>query len=240
MSHLRRLLGEPWWAIAHRGDKHGYPENRPAAFESAIEAGIAAIETDLRLSADGHVFVVHDAQLLLGDRQCRVACSSAQQLRAAGILELDELLEHYAGRTALLLELKTENETVNRVDRLVGQVIDALGGLDATARCAVLGFETRALAPFAERLPELPLIRNVHRAPQRLLAAIYCGGRPVDALDLAIDQWRPDLVEQLRELAPGVATLAWGVDDHQALRHGLDLGLDGMMSDDPHWLVAQR
>lgn len=46
--------------VAHRGLAPGLPENTPAAFRSAIALGVDAIEIDLRVTADGHVVVMHD------------------------------------------------------------------------------------------------------------------------------------------------------------------------------------
>ncbi|MCK7519446.1 MAG: hypothetical protein MZV64_17790 [Ignavibacteriales bacterium] len=47
--------------FAHRGAPAHAPENTLAAFELAVEQGADAIELDVKLSADGHVIVIHDA-----------------------------------------------------------------------------------------------------------------------------------------------------------------------------------
>src|SRR5512142_1015791 len=48
------------WLVAHRGGSHLAPENTLAAFDRAATLGADAIETDVRLSADGVVMVFHD------------------------------------------------------------------------------------------------------------------------------------------------------------------------------------
>ncbi|KAI9714786.1 MAG: hypothetical protein M1820_000075 [Bogoriella megaspora] len=58
-SHGRRMPQ----VIAHRGYKEKYPENSFRAFESAVEAGAHAVETDVHLSKDGVVVLSHDADL---------------------------------------------------------------------------------------------------------------------------------------------------------------------------------
>jgi glycerophosphoryl diester phosphodiesterase len=50
-------------AIAHRGEPVGHVENTLEAVRAAIEAGAPMVEIDVRLSADGHLAVVHDADL---------------------------------------------------------------------------------------------------------------------------------------------------------------------------------
>ena len=46
--------------FAHRGASAYAPENTLAAFELAVRQGANAIELDLKLTADGHVVVIHD------------------------------------------------------------------------------------------------------------------------------------------------------------------------------------
>ncbi len=55
----------PIW-INHRGLTHPhstYSENTLRAFNTAIVAGFTHLETDLRTSVDGHIVLVHDANL---------------------------------------------------------------------------------------------------------------------------------------------------------------------------------
>jgi glycerophosphoryl diester phosphodiesterase len=49
--------------VAHRGDAEHFPENSIPALEAAWRRGIARVEFDVQLSADGVPFVIHDAAL---------------------------------------------------------------------------------------------------------------------------------------------------------------------------------
>lgn len=49
--------------VAHRGDAEHFPENTLPALEAAWRRGIARVEFDVQLSADGVPFVIHDASL---------------------------------------------------------------------------------------------------------------------------------------------------------------------------------
>lgn len=49
---------------AHRGDKFNYPENTMPAFESAIRLGCDMIETDVRMTLDGVLVLIHDRSTL--------------------------------------------------------------------------------------------------------------------------------------------------------------------------------
>lgn len=48
---------------AHRGASGYYPENTMLAFEKAIELGCSGIETDVQLTKDGHLVLIHDEKL---------------------------------------------------------------------------------------------------------------------------------------------------------------------------------
>tara|TARA_R110002051_G_scaffold59802_5_gene109688 strand:+ start:1193 stop:2020 length:828 start_codon:yes stop_codon:yes gene_type:complete len=50
--------------VAHRGAWHGAPENSLAAIERAITVGADIVELDVRKSADGVLFLMHDDTLL--------------------------------------------------------------------------------------------------------------------------------------------------------------------------------
>ena len=58
-------MAAPPLVIAHRGDSAHRPENTLAAFAGALEVGAALVELDVQLTADGHVIVLHDADLVI-------------------------------------------------------------------------------------------------------------------------------------------------------------------------------
>ncbi|MCG8391559.1 MAG: glycerophosphodiester phosphodiesterase [Pseudomonadales bacterium] len=49
--------------VGHRGARGEAPENTLASFQVALEAGVTEIELDVRLSADGHLIVLHDSDV---------------------------------------------------------------------------------------------------------------------------------------------------------------------------------
>ena len=49
---------------AHRGDRLKCPENTMPAFESAVKFGVDMIETDVRMSLDGELVIIHDRSAL--------------------------------------------------------------------------------------------------------------------------------------------------------------------------------
>ena len=49
------------WVAAHRGFRSKYPENTMEAFKAAVELGVDQIETDIRVTKDGELVIIHDA-----------------------------------------------------------------------------------------------------------------------------------------------------------------------------------
>jgi glycerophosphoryl diester phosphodiesterase len=51
----------PMTVAAHRGDSYCFYENTMEAFEAAVRAGADMIETDVRMTKDGQLVLMHDA-----------------------------------------------------------------------------------------------------------------------------------------------------------------------------------
>lgn len=51
------------FVVAHRGNGFGAPENSREAVRKAIAAGVPVIETDIRVSEDEQLFILHDEKL---------------------------------------------------------------------------------------------------------------------------------------------------------------------------------
>jgi len=128
-----RALNAPDWLtkrpIAHRGlhdAAEGVIENTLAAARAAIEAGFA-IECDVQISADGEVFVFHDATLdRLTDRSGALIDKPAAEVAEARIKGTGEspptfaaLLALVAGRAPIICELKSRFDRDFRIaDRI--------------------------------------------------------------------------------------------------------------------------
>ncbi len=124
-------MARPFTLIAHRGFSSRAPENTIAAFDLAIDAGFDNIELDAHLSADGVPVVIHDDTL---DKTTdgtgpvsSLTLARLQELDAGAwfgddrahagtaIPTLDEVLERYAGRAHIHLELKSPDPGLSDV-----------------------------------------------------------------------------------------------------------------------------
>lgn len=73
-------MPSPVW-ISHRGYCQNATENTAEAFNAALEQGFTHLETDLRLSADGHIVLAHDPNLArLADTGLNLAQAQRSEL----------------------------------------------------------------------------------------------------------------------------------------------------------------
>jgi glycerophosphoryl diester phosphodiesterase len=102
------------WAYAHRGlHGNGIPENSMAAFRAALEAGYG-IELDIHLLKDGSLAVIHDHSLArttgcdgkIEDLTAGELANYPLEGTAETIPNFREVLELYAGKAPLIIELK--------------------------------------------------------------------------------------------------------------------------------------
>ena len=101
--------------IGHRGAAGHAPENTVQAIEKAIALGADLVELDVRRSLDGHLVIIHDADVdRTTDGHGAVAELTLAELRRLTIANelriptLREVLKTAAGYVGLLLELKAE------------------------------------------------------------------------------------------------------------------------------------
>src|SRR5712692_10241359 len=147
--------------VAHRGlhdAEKGVIENTPAAFEAAI-AGHYGIECDLQVAADGEAMVHHDdalGRLTEGSERLDAMTTSdlkriAFKATADRMITLGELCDLVAGRTPLVIELKSR---FDRDRRLVLRAAAVLSGYRGAA--AVMSSDPGQIAALREIAPRLP------------------------------------------------------------------------------------
>ncbi len=158
MPGLDWLTARP---VAHRGlhdAAAGVIENTASAFRAAIDGGFA-IETDVQISADGEAMVHHDfalGRLTLGSRL--LAAMTAAGLRevpfkntADRMMTLGELCGLVAGRTPLVIELKSRFDDDRRLVARVAQVLQSYAG-----PVAVMSFDPGLVQALRETASGLP------------------------------------------------------------------------------------
>ena len=230
----------PRW-IAHRGAGKLAPENTLAAFELGATHGFRMFECDAKLSADGVVFLMHDATLErttngqgIGGEQSWQALSqldagSWHSRRYAG--EPLPTLEALAGFCLahghhLNIEIKptpgTETATGEAVARLAARLWQG-----AKVPPLLTSFQPEALAAAQAVAPLLPrglLVDTLWRGWFEKALELDCA-----AVVANYALWDAVTVAQVH--GAGLRCLSYTVNDLDAAQHLLALGTDGIITD---------
>jgi len=146
--------------IAHRGlhdVSSGIIENTRSAVSAAVAANYA-VEVDLQITADDQAMIHHDAVLgRLTSGEGRLDAVAADDLKRVAfkstsdrMMELRDLLELVAGRTALFLELKSRFDGDVRLARRVTEALRSYSG-----PVAVMSFDPRLVRAAKDLAPQV-------------------------------------------------------------------------------------
>lgn len=230
----------PRW-IAHRGAGKLAPENTLAAFERGASYGWRMFECDVKLSADGEPFLLHDAELerttsghgLAG----ALAWAALSRLDAGAwhspafvgepLLHLDALAAWLQARGhAVNLEIKPTPGT----ERLTGEVVArrvARLWADAEVKPLLSSFQPVALAAAREAAPSLPrALLLTEWVPNAVALATDLGCVALVVQHAGLDA--PRIAEGHRA---GLRMLTYTVNEPERAMALWAAGLDGLITD---------
>lgn len=213
--------------IAHRGASAAHRENTLAAFAGARDLGADWVELDARRTADRHVVVHHDSELV--DGRLIVALSAAEL--PSHIPNLAEALEE-CQPMGVNIEIKNwpDDPDFDETDLVADAVVALTSDRDKWNDLLVSCFH-------------LPTIDHVHRSdPSLATAFLYATIDGPTGLALAIEHghrlvhpWDPYVTAELIEEAhrAGVAVNTWTVDDPDRMEQLVEWGVDGIVTNVP-------
>jgi glycerophosphoryl diester phosphodiesterase len=234
---------------SHRGGALQWPENSPTAFRNTAALPVDQVEFDIHPTADGEIVVIHDATLNRTTSGAGpVAARSLAELRALTltgtvddrIMTLAEFCALFAP-TGITLRMEVKPDHDHRP--YPGLLVQALGVLDAAglrARTVVTGFQVATVAE-AVVLPGLagaiwlvaPVVQDDIGLAAVVAVAAAHGVRNVGIRQNRLDG---DVLAVLRGHGLGVG--AWAVNDEDAIRRMLALGVDVFTTDVPTTALA--
>ena len=154
--------------FAHRGASAYAPENTLPAFELALQQAADAIELDVKLTADGHVVIIHDQTLLRTTGQPgkvrEYALAEIQKLDAGSYFDiafkgeriptLAELFEKVGDRAQYDIELTNYASLTDSLPEAVAALVDRYA---LTERVLFSSFNPLALIRVRRKLPHNPI-----------------------------------------------------------------------------------
>lgn len=227
-------------AFAHRGGANAHPENTMPAFEHAVSLGYRYIETDVHVTKDGVLLAFHDDKLdRVTDRKGIIAEMTYDEIRGAKVAGQEPI--------PLMAELFDAFPDVKinidpKADASVAPLIKAIREAGALERVGIGSFSDARLAEMrAELGPGLcTSMGPVSTARLRFGSwsgplGFLWGGFAAGCAQLPVSQYgiplvNQRLVEHAHEL--GLQVHVWTIDDPAEMRRLLDIGVDGLMTDE--------
>jgi glycerophosphoryl diester phosphodiesterase len=226
---------------AHRGAGKLAPENTLASLKHGHSLGYRMVEFDVKLSADGVAFLLHDATL----QRTTNGWGRADALMWRELAQLDAGSWHsrsFAGEPLPTLNAVASFCCANGVavnveikptpgrERETGAAValDASTFWSDSATPPLLSsFSELALAAAQETVPDLPRACLFNRLPadwRERCAALGCV-----AIDVKHNVLRPKIVEEAHAL--GLAVVAWTVNDPVRAKQLAQWGVDTIITD---------
>jgi glycerophosphoryl diester phosphodiesterase len=251
----KRPFPRSFTLIAHRGSSYDAPENTFDAFDLALQNGFTNMETDVQLTADGVLVLIHDDTL---DRTtsgkgkvAEVGIAYVKSLDAGLWFEgpkdgagrkgpasygesfvptLEEFLDRYHGKVGLHLELKShEPELAPKVAALLEEYGWERPETPGGAGVTISSFDIEQLRRSKPLLPDLDhghLLREITPEACETAKSAGCTGiYPHAATVEAAD------IELARR--HGLIVRTWGVKSEADLRRAFDAGALGTTVDWP-------
>jgi glycerophosphoryl diester phosphodiesterase len=215
---------------AHRGASLEYPENTMAAFRRAVELGADALETDVHATADGVVVTSHDpdgARVFGAPR--RIADCGWAEVRSWGVPSLEEVVGAFPG-LPINVDLKVDVAEI---------AVALLRRLEVEERVTLASFSSgtlrrvRALGyrgPTSLGRSEVVRLVSLPAAAQRGPLA-----PPGKAAQLPLSLAKSWVIRRCHAL--GLRVDYWTVNEPALARSLVELGADGIMTDDPASIV---
>jgi glycerophosphoryl diester phosphodiesterase len=233
-------------AFAHRGGSLKGRENSMAAFARAVELGYWYLETDVHLTADGVLIAFHDARLdRVTDRTGEVAQLPWREVRKARIGGV-EPIPLFADITSSWSQVHVNVDP--KSDRAVDPLIETIRRSGAMDRVCVGSFSDRRLRRIRVAMgPRLCTSMGPSEVARLRLGAwglLPRAAMPTAPVCVQIPARRGPitLVEpRLLRFAHGLGlpVHVWTVNDPVQMGALLDLGVDGIISDDLLGLRSQ-
>jgi glycerophosphoryl diester phosphodiesterase len=236
------MAEERWQIHAHRGGRAEFDENTLSAFQASHAKGLRGFETDVRMSKDGVLVIMHDDSID-GTTQGTGAVEDLTESQLRGVrtrrgnplLFLDELVAFFADKPGIYVEFEMKTD-VRRYPqgnleaycrKLYESVVPRMPG---SATVLFTSFDRRPLTWLKNTYPGVDLML--------ITGAPCCDTTIRDALELGVKRlactWDGTTRAGVRAAhQAGLVVAGWPgttVDDYLL---GVALGFDHMCADNP-------
>ena len=230
-------LIRPVYIAGHRGYPKKFNENSVEGVEGAFKVGATHAEIDLRLTADGHIVIMHDATIdRITNGTGNVSQMKLEEVRKYKIVDnvmlagqseiptLDDMLEilekEEFSDKLMILEIKDNSP---EIPDKIAEVIDKHP--DVRNRLLFIAFSENILPDLAEKMPDIPRGFLDSLSTDDFLRRMSPVNAFIDNI-LAAQLVSVANAEMLRDY--GYSVWAWTYNDVGALVSGMHAGFLGL------------
>ncbi|MEV6109199.1 glycerophosphodiester phosphodiesterase family protein [Streptomyces sp. NPDC051940] len=212
--------------IGHRGLMGVEPENTLRSFVRADRERMDAIELDLHLSKDGHLVVMHDAEVdRTTDGHGTIGDLTLEELRKLDAGEGERVPVFREVVEAVKAPLHVEIKDLAAAETLA----ESVRALDLAGRVTVVSFHDEAVDAIRTLLPGVPTVLVASRYGPDIVDR----AQAVGAASVSLNIRRLTLERVEAAQAAGLRVLTWTVNTVEHLKIARGLGVAGVYTDYP-------
>ena len=244
----------------HRGARGLLPENTLPSFEIALDLGVTSIETDVHMTRDDVVVLIHDARITNDAPLVRTLTLSQLRIWRIGIPTLTEFFEFVAEYMESISKTKTQQERASRLifdlelkrmpfepetigDGFTGdgpallerQVVAAIRAAGVLERTRVRSFDHRCVWAIKQLEPTLQTGLLIHETVPRDIAKLL----ETAQAELYCPNYRFVDAEVVRQVHTAKKRIIpYTVNEPSAWDRLIGWGVDGITTDYPDRLLG--
>lgn len=227
---------------AHRGASGYFPENTMLSFEKSIDLGATGIETDVQLTKDGVLIIMHDELVdrttnghgLIKDytykdlRKLDAGFWFGYEYKGLGVPSLEELLEFLQDKD-ILLNIELKNNIVF-YDKLEEKVIDMIYKYNMQNKVILSSFNHYCIKKCKDISKEIPTgalyVAGLYE-PEKY--AKHLGADAIHPYFYAINDI--NVIKQVKD--SGIKINPYTINDEKYMKFFIENNIDGIITNYP-------
>ena len=232
---MNSFLDSEFQGFVHRGDTSIFLENTIEAFQSAISLGYQYLETDLRETSDGKIITFHDPNLKrITGANVTISETKFSDIRMRRlpsretIPTIDELLEEFPD-SFFNMDLK-----VNQIEE---KVLKKINSHNALERVCLGSFNSKTIKKINSLEPKILTSMGI----SQVIMYKFFHKKNISKLIQIPTHWNgikvitKKFIDRLHN--DGLKVHVWTINKEKEMQSLIDLGVDGIMTDNASGLI---
>ena len=230
--------------VAHRGASGYAPENTMSAFRKGIYHGADYIESDVHLSKDNELIIIHDERVdrttdgrgyvkdytLAELKQLDAGIKFDSAYAGEQIITLEELLEEFHHEVGIIIDIKSPHMYPG-IEKIIANVVNQY----PSSNVIIQSEDFDSVKKVHRLLPDVPVAvlvsRSQHPLSTRQLDDI---STYATYINYNVKYLNPRVVAKIHKRDKKI--MAWTIREKRSMQKAINLGVDGIITDFTDWL----